>query len=86
VCHAPARGTLRSGHEGPHVREGRQLLYATVGHGPDVFWLQARIHGNEVHVTEAVLQVLKYVASSGSAEARQIRDRARARWWRERMS
>jgi Zinc carboxypeptidase len=55
--------------------EGRPLLYATVGHGPDVFWLQARIHGNELHSTEAVLQVLKYLASSGSAEATLIRDR-----------
>jgi hypothetical protein len=54
--------------------EGRQLLYATVGHGPDVFWLQARIHGNELHSTEAVLQVLKYLASSGSAEAETIRE------------
>jgi hypothetical protein len=54
--------------------EGRQLLYATVGHGPDVFWLQARIHGNELHSTEAVLQVLKYLASSGSAEAELIRE------------
>ena len=49
--------------------EGRELLYATVGDGPDVFWLQARIHGNELHSTEAVLQVLKYLASSGSPEA-----------------
>jgi len=55
--------------------EGRELLYATVGHGPDVFWLQARIHGNEIHSTEAVLQVLKYLASSGSAEAELIRAR-----------
>jgi hypothetical protein len=55
--------------------EGRELLYATVGDGPDVFWLQARIHGNELHSTEAVLQVLKYLASSGSADARLIRDR-----------
>jgi Zinc carboxypeptidase len=54
--------------------EGRPLLYATVGDGPDVFWLQARIHGNELHSTEAVLQVLKYLASSGSAEARLIRE------------
>ena len=45
--------------------EGRELLYATVGHGPDVFWLQARIHGNELHSTEAVLQVLRYLGSSG---------------------
>jgi hypothetical protein len=54
--------------------EGRELLYATVGNGPDVFWLQSRIHGNELHNTEAVLQVLKYLASSGSPEARQIRE------------
>jgi Zinc carboxypeptidase len=55
--------------------EGRELLYATVGDGPDVFWLQARIHGNELHSTEAVLQILKYLASSGDADARRIRDR-----------
>jgi hypothetical protein len=54
--------------------EGRQLLYATVGDGPDVFWLQARIHGNELHSTEAVLQVLRYLGSSGSPEAQRIRD------------
>ena len=53
--------------------EGRQLLYATVGDGPDVFWLQARIHGNELHSTEAALQILRYLASSGSPEARRIR-------------
>jgi hypothetical protein len=54
--------------------EGRELLYATVGDGPDVFWLQARIHGNELHSTEAVLQILKYLGSSGSAEAQRITD------------
>jgi hypothetical protein len=54
--------------------EGRPLLYATVGNGPDVFWLQARIHGNELHSTEAALQILKYLGSSGSPEARRIRD------------
>ena len=54
--------------------EGRELLYATVGHGPDVFWLQARIHGNELHSTEAALQVLRYLASSGGPEAERIRD------------
>jgi hypothetical protein len=54
--------------------EGRELLYATVGDGPDVFWLQARIHGNELHSTEAALQILKYLGSSGSAEARRIRE------------
>ena len=33
-----------------------------------------RIHGNELHSTEAALQILKYLGSSGSAEARRIRD------------
>ena len=55
--------------------EGRELWYATVGDGPDVFWLQARIHGNELHSTEAVLQILRYLGSSGSPEAALIRDR-----------
>jgi Zinc carboxypeptidase len=54
--------------------EGRELYYATVGTGPDVFWLQSRIHGNELHNTEAALQILKYLGSSGSHEARRIRD------------
>lgn len=54
--------------------EGRELLYATVGDGPDVFWLQARIHGNELHSTEAVLQILKFLGSSGGPEAERIRD------------
>lgn len=54
--------------------EGRDLLYATVGHGPDVFWLQARIHGDELHSTEAALQILDHLAS-GAPEARLIRER-----------
>jgi hypothetical protein len=54
--------------------EGRQLYYATVGDGPDVFWLQARIHGNELHSTEAALQILRYLGSSNGPEARRIRD------------
>jgi Zinc carboxypeptidase len=53
--------------------EGRELPYATVGQGPDVFWLQARIHGNELHSTEAVLQVLRYLAASGDPVATRIR-------------
>jgi hypothetical protein len=54
--------------------EGRELLYATVGSGPTTFWLQARIHGNELHSTEAVLQILDHLAS-GSPEARLIREK-----------
>jgi Zinc carboxypeptidase len=52
--------------------EGRQLLYATVGTGPTVFWLQARIHGNELHSTEAALQILDQLAGDSPA-ARLIR-------------
>ena len=54
--------------------EGRELLYATVGDGPTTFWLQARIHGNELHSTEAALQVLRTLASSGSPAAQTIRE------------
>lgn len=53
--------------------EGRELLYATVGDGPRTFWLQARIHGDELHSTEAVLQILDRLAS-GSPWARQVRE------------
>jgi hypothetical protein len=54
--------------------EGRELLYATVGTGPTVFWLHARIHGNELHSTEAALQILSLLASGNSA-AKLIRDK-----------
>jgi hypothetical protein len=53
--------------------EGRELLYATVGAGPTTFWLQARIHGNELHSTEAALQILDYL-TGGSTTARLIRE------------
>jgi murein tripeptide amidase MpaA len=53
--------------------EGRDLLYATVGTGPTTFWLQARIHGNELHSTEAALQILDYL-TGGSTTARLIRE------------
>ena len=39
-----------------------------------MFWLQARIHGNELHSTEAALQILRTLGSSGSPEAQRIRD------------
>lgn len=53
--------------------EGRELLYATVGDGPETFWLQARIHGNELHSTEAALQILDHL-TSGDPQAREIRE------------
>ena len=70
---ASSRGTVEV-HSAGLSGEGRQLYYATVGTGPDVFWLQARIHGNELHSTEAVLQILRFLGSSGSPEAQRIRD------------
>ena len=53
--------------------EGRELLYATVGSGPTTFWLQARIHGNELHSTEAALQILDLL-DSDNPTARLIRE------------
>jgi len=53
--------------------EGRDLLYATVGTGDDVFWLQARIHGNELQGTQAALDILKWLAS-GDQDAKTIRE------------
>lgn len=67
-----SNGLVRVGSAG-HSGEGRQLLYATVGTGPTTFWLQARIHGNELHSTEAALQMLDHLAS-GAPQARLIRD------------
>ncbi|TDD50644.1 hypothetical protein E1286_11925 [Nonomuraea terrae] len=61
-------------HKAGRSGEGRDLLYATVGRGPDVFWLHARIHGDELHSTESVLQVLDHLAS-GDPDARLIRER-----------
>ena len=54
--------------------EGRELLYATVGEGPQTFWLQARIHGDELHSTEAVLQILDRLASD-APWAQEVRER-----------
>ena len=53
--------------------EGRELLFATVGTGADVFWIQGRIHGNELQGTQAALQILKYL-SGGSQDAQTIRE------------
>lgn len=53
--------------------EGRDLLYATVGSGEDVFWLQGRIHGNELQGTQAALDIIKWLAG-GTQEARMIRE------------
>ncbi|MFC5379243.1 M14 family zinc carboxypeptidase [Aquipuribacter nitratireducens] len=54
--------------------EGRELYYATVGTGDTVFWLQARIHGNELQSTQAVLHILQELGRSNTPEARSIRE------------
>jgi len=67
-----SRGTVEVHHAGLSG-EGRNLTYATVGTGDTVVWLQARIHGNELHSTEAVLQILQRLGGN-SQEARMLRD------------
>jgi hypothetical protein len=67
-------GGLVEVHSAGRSGEGRELLYATIGSGPDVFWLQARIHGDELHSTESALQVLNRLAGDSPA-ARLIRER-----------
>ncbi|MGH3327434.1 MAG: M14 family zinc carboxypeptidase [Streptomycetales bacterium] len=71
---ARTSGGLVSVHSAGQSGEGRELLYATVGSGPDRFWLQSRIHGDELHSTEAALQILDHLAS-GDPQARLIRER-----------
>jgi murein tripeptide amidase MpaA len=53
--------------------EGRDLYLASVGHGPREVFYMTQQHGNEVHATEAALQVLRTLSGNG-AEARKIRD------------
>lgn len=67
-----SRGTVETHHAGLSG-EGRNLTYATVGTGDTVVWLQARIHGNELHSTEAVLQILQKLGGN-SASARALRE------------
>lgn len=54
--------------------EGRELYYATVGTGDTTFWLQARIHGNELQSTQAALHILQELGSSRTPEAELIRE------------
>ena len=54
--------------------QGRELLYATVGTGDTVFWIQGRIHGNERLGSQAALQVLDWL-TSGDPAARFIREK-----------
>lgn len=53
---------------------GRELYVARVGTGPMRVWVSANIHGNEQLTSEAVIQILKYLAVSGKKDAKAIRD------------
>jgi hypothetical protein len=53
--------------------EGRELLYATVGTGDTVFWIQGRIHGNERLGTQSAIRLLDWLRS-GHPDARLIRE------------
>ncbi|TDB83065.1 zinc carboxypeptidase, partial [Micromonospora fluostatini] len=55
-------------------QRGRDIYAARVGTGDRVLLITSEIHGNEKTGTEAVLQMLKTLGSSGSPQAQLIRD------------
>lgn len=54
--------------------QGRDLYVATVGSGERAVWVQGRIHGNEPYGLESILSMLRTLGSSGTPEAREIRE------------
>jgi hypothetical protein len=57
-----------------HSRTGLELYAARVGDGDRVILVTSEIHGNEKTGTEALLQMLRTLGSSGSHEARLARE------------
>lgn len=53
---------------------GRDIYQARVGNGKKVVLIESEIHGNEKTGTEAILNLLQFVGSSNSPEAKKIRD------------
>lgn len=53
---------------------GRDIYKARVGNGNKVVLIESEIHGNEKTGTEALLNLLQFVGSSNSPEAKQIRE------------
>ncbi|MFC0272495.1 M14 family zinc carboxypeptidase [Metabacillus herbersteinensis] len=53
---------------------GRDIYKARVGNGDRVVLIESEIHGNEKTGTEALLNILQYVGSSNSTQAKKIRD------------
>ncbi|WP_210366203.1 M14 family zinc carboxypeptidase [Bacillus sp. REN3] len=52
---------------------GREIYQARVGTGDKVVLIESEIHGNEKTGTEAILNILQYLGSSDSPEAKKIR-------------
>ena len=52
---------------------GRPIYQARVGTGPKVFLVTSEIHGNEKTGTDALLHVLRFLGTSNSREAKQLR-------------
>jgi hypothetical protein len=57
-----------------HSNRGREIWAARVGTGARVLLITSEIHGNEKTGTEALLQMLKTLGSSGEPQVRAIRD------------
>lgn len=53
---------------------GRDIYKVSVGHGPNNVAIISQQHGNEAHGTEALLDLLQSLSSSGKSEFAQIRD------------
>ena len=53
---------------------GRDIYKARVGNGKKAVLIESEIHGNEKTGTEALLNLLQFVGSSNSPEAKKIRD------------
>ena len=57
-----------------HSHRGREIYAARVGTGDRVLLITSEIHGNEKTGTEALLQMLRTLASSDTAQVQAIRD------------
>jgi hypothetical protein len=56
-----------------YSNKGREIWTARVGHGDTVVFIQSQIHGNEMHGTAAVLDLLKTLGNN-SQRSRAIRE------------
>ena len=56
------------------TNQGKDIFTARVGEGDKVVLVQSEIHGNEKTGTAALLNILQYLGSSQSPEAKKIRE------------